>query len=78
MCLMHKETFHKNVQPKFVHYDEKNPANHRGCIVAKKIQKVKNRNLKKTKLPKSTRTTTTEGTTENRGNVIEKIKNLVK
>lgn len=37
----------KNVQPKCVHCGEGHPANYRGCVVAKEMQKLKDKNTKK-------------------------------
>lgn len=42
----------KNTQPKCVHCGEGHPANYRGCIVAKEMQKLKDKRTKKPALPK--------------------------
>lgn len=41
----------KSAPPKCVHCGEKHPANYRGCIVAKEIQKIKIKKMNKTKMP---------------------------
>lgn len=41
----------KNEQPKCVHCGEAHPANFKGCIVTKEMQKIKNKQIKKTNLP---------------------------
>lgn len=40
----------ENTKPKCVHYGENHPANYRGYIVAKEIQRIKNKQTKKSKL----------------------------
>lgn len=39
-----------NEQPKCVHCGEAHPANYRGCLVAKELQKIKNQKMKKPKI----------------------------
>ena len=41
----------KNTQPKCVHCGEGHPANYRGCMVAKEIQKLRNKTIAKPNLP---------------------------
>lgn len=41
----------KNAQPKCIHCGEGHPANYRECIVAKEMQKLKNKNIKKAEGP---------------------------
>lgn len=41
----------KNVKPKCVHCGDEHPANYRGCFVAKEMQKIRDRQTKKTILP---------------------------
>lgn len=40
-----------NDKPKCIHCGEPHPANYRGCVVAKELQKYKNKTLKKKELP---------------------------
>lgn len=42
----------KEASPKFVHCGKGHPANYRGCIVAKEMQKIKDKQLKRQSLPK--------------------------
>lgn len=41
----------KDAHPKCIHCGEGHPANYRGCVVAKEIQKIKNNQTKKQELP---------------------------
>lgn len=40
-------TLHKNVQPKSVHCGLGHPTNHRGCIVAKEMKNITNKQNKR-------------------------------
>lgn len=42
----------KNTEPKCVHCGSNHPANYQGCEIAKEMQKIRNKNVKKPALPK--------------------------
>lgn len=53
----------KNAQPKRIYCGEGYPANYKGCIIAKKMQNIKNKYTKNSVLPKQSQRTPQETVT---------------
>lgn len=63
----------RDAQPKCVHCGEGHPANYRGCAVAREIQKIKDKSMKKQNLPKQPQRVTQQKP-EVRYNLVDKIR----